>query len=306
MLMVGSIGLAVFQWQGFPFRIPPTIREIANMELHPEAKTAGWRLNTCFIDTVEVKVEFASDCLERDRRPLLFLWGDSAAAALYPGLKQLQRSEDFGLAQYTTSGCPPVLSFAARGRPHCAESNEFVFSVLSNVRPDIVLLHSVWAPGAFGDFMPGLVELITKLHILKIPRVIIMGPPPVWEEGLPKAAYRYYMSDEFRRMISVRSNFQVNEDWYKYQQRFRQQIEILGTEYISAWDALCNGDECITRVGDSASDLTSWDGFHYTLAGSILLAKAIAPCLFPDQDERSKLPAADSVVGQSSVCTVKH
>jgi peptidoglycan/LPS O-acetylase OafA/YrhL len=304
MLAVGSGGLAAFHWQGFPFRIPPAIQELAKLELHPELQEAGWRTNTCFIDTAEVKVEFASDCLERDHRPLLFLWGDSAAAALYPGLKQLQRSEDFGLAQYTTAGCPPALSFAARGRPHCAESNAFVFSVLSDARPDIVLLYSVWTP-EFGNFMPGLVELIAKLKLLKIPRVIIMGPPPAWEGGLPNAAYRYYMSDEFRRMIPLRSNFRVSEDWYKYQQRFRQQILPFGTEYISAWDALCNGDECTTRVGDSASDLTAWDAFHSTLAGSIFMAKAIAPCLFPDRGDRRKLPAAHSVA-HSSVCSVKH
>jgi hypothetical protein len=150
---------------------------------------------------------------------------------------------------------------------------------LSNARPDVVLLYSTWTPD-YGDFMPGLRKLIDKLRMVNVPRVIIMGPPPTWEGGLPNAAYRYYMST--RQMIPARSSFHVSEGVYDYQRRFRQQVMPLDTEYISAWDALCAADECVTRTGDDAADFTAFDAQHLTLSGSILMANEIAPCLFPN------------------------
>jgi hypothetical protein len=37
------------------------------------------------------------------------------AAALYPGLKQLQGSIDFGIAQFTAAGCPSRAVFPGAG-----------------------------------------------------------------------------------------------------------------------------------------------------------------------------------------------
>jgi hypothetical protein len=222
------------------------------------------------------------------------------AASLYPGLEDLQRQRPFGLAQYTSGECPPALGYVSPlpMRSHCTEYNDFAFSVLSNAHPDIVLLHSTWSPN-YGDFMPGLRALVEKLRALNVPRIVIMGLPPTWEGGLPNAAYRYYMST--RQMIPARSDFHVSEAVRRYEERFRQQIIPLGTEYISAWDALCDADKCVTRVGDNAADLIAFDGSHLTVAGSILMAKTIAPCLFPDAPVDPAQPGTP--VQRSAVCS---
>ncbi len=298
MALVGGAGLATFHWQGFPDRIPPAIRSIDSVKLTVDFEQSVWRLHTCLLESGDTKSQFTPDCIERGHRPLLFLWGDSFAAAFYPGLKQLQQTLDFGLAQYTTAGCPPVLFLVVQARPHCMENNDFVFSVLRDARPDIVLLYSTWESG-YGDFMPNLAASVAKLRLLKIPRIIIMGPPPAWGGGLPQAVYAYYQLSPLHRMIPTRSSFRVSG--YLYQQEFRNKILSLGTEYISAWDALCNGEECLTRLGNSAAELTAFDEAHLTVPGAINLAKTIAPCLFPEQEGRSDLMASNGTE-RSRVC----
>jgi peptidoglycan/LPS O-acetylase OafA/YrhL len=304
MLIVGSAGFVVFQAKGVPSRIPTNIREIAALDpladpdKFSQFKIKEWRALSCFLDSPD-KLQFAAECLEQGRRPLVFLWGDSMAASLYPGLKDLQRQRPFGLAQYTSGECPPAFGYVSPlpMRSHCAEYNDFAFSVLSSAHPDIVLLHSTWSPN-YGDFMPGLRVLVEKLRALNVPRIIIMGLPPTWEGGLPNAAYRYYMST--REMIPARSDFHVSDAVHRYEERFRQQIMPLGTEYISAWDALCDADKCVTRVGDDAADLVAFDGSHLTVAGSILMAKTIAPCLFSEAP--ADLAQPETPVQRSAVC----
>jgi peptidoglycan/LPS O-acetylase OafA/YrhL len=299
MALIGCAGLAVFQLDGIPSRIPAPIRDVTAIHADPEFERTMWRLGTCFFEPGQSR--FTPDCLQRGVRPLVFLWGDSMAASLYPGLKQLQRSVSFGLAQYTMAGCPP--SFRVRELPDCGANNDAVLAVLAEARPDVVLLHSIWA---YANVLPGLKDLIEKLRLLKIPRIVVMGPPASWSDGLPNAAFRYYMvhnylRDPARQMIPARSNFGVDETQYAYQQRFRDEVESWGVEYISAWDALCKDDECVTRLGDSAADLIAFDNAHLTLAGSTYLAQAIAPCLFPDRADRSAVPAPDGV-DRSRVC----
>jgi len=160
------------------------------------------------------------------------------------------------------------------------ENNDFVFSVVRAERPDIVLLYSTWRD--YGDFLPNLTDLIAKLRLLRIPRIIIMGPPPRWGGGLPETVYAYYELDPLHRLIPMRTNFRLVG--YEEQKQFRDRVEPMGTEYISAWDALCKRNECLTRVGESASDLTAFDSAHLTVAGASYLAEAIAPCLFPGRD----------------------
>lgn len=143
-------------------------------------------------------------------------------------------------------------------------------------------------------------ELIAKLHEQKIPRIIIMGPLPYWDLGLPKAVLDYYRSN-LHQIIPKRSSFRVDLTEFQFQQRFRDKIRELGLEYISTWDALCKGRECLTRTGDTAADLMSFDTMHLTLSGSNYVAQAIAPCLFPGLDIKAP-PQSVGVAEPSRFC----
>ena len=71
-------------------------------------------MNACSISASETT--FADTCVERDRRPLVLIWGDSTAGALLPGLRKAQETRNFGIAQLTSSSCIPALE--RRHREH--------------------------------------------------------------------------------------------------------------------------------------------------------------------------------------------
>ena len=238
MAAVGGVGAATVDSEGFGFRVP-----VAFQGATPPDQVAQWRLGTCFLDEDQVPdAHFSPICVEQ-RRPLIFFWGDSFSAALYPGLIGLRSSHNFGLIQFNTAGCPPVLDFPVSHRPHCVEDNSFAFAKLSETHPDMVLLYSAWN---YGDIYPRLDDLISRLRALKIPRIVVMGPPPEWSGGLTQAAYDYYRADLLHRMIPMYSDFRLADVWNRYQAAFAEHARRLPIEYISTWDVLCKEGKCRT------------------------------------------------------------
>ncbi len=55
----------------------------------------------------------------------------------------------------------------------------------------------------------------------------------------------------------------------------REKLVPLGAEFISARDALCNAEGCLTRTGGSAADISTSDQIHLTEGGSAFLIDAI-------------------------------
>ena len=276
MTFVAGAGWLIFTLLGFPSRLPESIRALTSIQLSPEFRRTEWREGSCFFDSG--KSNFKPECLQQGAGPLLFLWGDSTSAAFYPGLKELQSSIDFKIGQYSRGGCQPSLYL--NEPPGCRQNNQSVLSILQGTHPDIALLVSTWGSyGAFDD----LKTLVAKLREIGVPRVIVMGPLPQWAGGLAGAVIRYYafhahLSDP---IIPVRSSFGVYEPAYQLQRKLKEAVPATGAEYISGWDALCDGEACLTRIGNSVSNLIAFDASHLTIPASVYLAHAIAPCLFP-------------------------
>jgi hypothetical protein len=136
LVALGAVGIATAAGSGFDFRFAPEIREIA--KLAPQ-NNSGLR-DLCFMEKPGAK--FSSDCIEQGDKPLLFLWGDSTAAALYPGLKKAEEKFPFRLARFAAPGCAPIL--ANRARPECDANNDLAFGFLKSSHPNIVLLQAMW------------------------------------------------------------------------------------------------------------------------------------------------------------------
>jgi hypothetical protein len=49
----------------------------------------------------------------------------------------------------------------------------------------------------------------------------------------------------------------------------------LGAEFISVPDVMCNADGCLTRIGNTASDISATDQVHLTEKGSVYLIQSI-------------------------------
>ncbi len=261
MALVAIAGIIVVRNQGFDVRLPPEIRAMAQVS----TQAAQWRVHQCLLDLGH-ETSFADDCVDRDRRPLLLVWGDSTAGALMPGLRKAQEQADFGIAQFTSSSCPPALHADIPGVPNCRAANDKVLKLVLQLKPEIVLLH-----GGQDTFADNIAETVAVLKRETGARVIVLGVEPIWKRELPNEVLRYYMLHH--RLIPVRTNDAVSANWYDEQMRARVVPE--GAEFISAWDVFCNAEGCLTRLGDEASDITATDWIHLSEKASVFLVQSI-------------------------------
>jgi peptidoglycan/LPS O-acetylase OafA/YrhL len=261
MVLVAVAGGIIFEAGGFEFRLPAEIRAMANVPV----QTAQWRLHRCLLDLGHEN-SFADDCVDRNRRPLLMVWGDSTAGALMPGLRKAQQVHDFGIAQFTSNSCIPALNADIAGAPNCRAINDEVLGLARRLQPDVVLLH-----GTFEKYLDHVAETVTALKQQTRARVVVLGPVPGWKRGLPNEVLRYFMLHH--RLIPERSDDAVASS--AYDARMRAALLPQGAEFISARDTLCNERGCLTRIGEAASDITASDQAHLTEKGSIFLVQSI-------------------------------
>lgn len=261
MAMMAVAGVAVIWGRGFDFRLPPEIRAMANVQ----TKSDMWRVHECLLDLSQ-ETTFADSCVEGDRRPLILVWGDSTAGALLPGLRKAQAESNFGIAQLTSSSCIPALNADIAGVPNCRAMNDKVFSLVRQIRPDIVLLHGAWE-----KHLDHVAETVVALKKQTNARVVVLGGVPVWPRGLPSEVLRHFMLH--RALIPERSPAAKVPSAYDAVMRAR--LEPLGAEFISASDVLCDAAGCLTRIGHAAGDLTASDQAHLTERASVFLIESI-------------------------------
>jgi peptidoglycan/LPS O-acetylase OafA/YrhL len=260
MVLIGLAGGAVVWGRGFDFRLPAEIRSLADVP----AQQPAWRYHQCLLD-LSRETSFADECAEPNRRPLLFVWGDSTAAALIPGLRKAQATRNFGIAQFTSSSCIPAVGADVAGNPNCRAANDKVLSIVRELKPEIVLLHGTWQ-----EHMDEVANTVTLLKQGGA-RVVVLGSVPFWRRGLPNEVLRYYML----RHSLVPARFKGDIAPSGFDAPLRERLVPLGAEFVSARDVLCNVDGCLTRTGDSAADISTSDQIHLTEGGSAFLVEAI-------------------------------
>jgi peptidoglycan/LPS O-acetylase OafA/YrhL len=260
MVLVSVAGGVIVQGRGFDFRLPPEIRDMADVP----TQSAKWRVHECLLD-LSHEMSFADSCVDRDRRPLILVWGDSTAGALLPGLRKAQETRNFGIAQFTSSSCLPALDTDVAGEPNCRAINDKILSLARDIQPDIVLLHSTW-----DGYLDGVAATVAALKKQNNARIIVLGSVPWWKRGLPNEVLRHFMLHH--RLIPERSDRAAADSSGA---RLRDKLVPLGAEFISVWDAMCNADGCLTRIGDTAKDLSASDQVHLTEKGSVFLVQSI-------------------------------
>ena len=261
MAVIALAGVVVIRNGGFDFRLPPEIRAMAQVG----TQTAQWRVHECMLD-LSRETTFAENCADRNRRPVVFVWGDSTAGSLMPGLRNAQQNRNFGIAQFTSSSCAAALNAEIPGVPNCRVINDKVLSLARQLQPEIVLLH-----GTAERFIDNMAETVAALKRSTRARVVMLGLEPVWRRGLPNEVLKYYLLHH--RLIPVRVSGDIIPNVYDAE--LRRKLVPRGAEFISAWDVFCNADGCLARLGDEASDISASDGVHLTEKGSIFLIQAI-------------------------------
>jgi peptidoglycan/LPS O-acetylase OafA/YrhL len=272
MVLIALAGGVIVEGRGFDFRLPPEIREMADVR----TDSAKWRMHECLLD-LSHETSFPDSCVERGRRPLIFLWGDSTAAALLTGLRKAQESNDFGIAQFTANSCIPALNTDEAGVPNCRAINDKILSIARELQPDIVVLHSTW-----DRYLDGVAETVVALKKQTKARVIVLGSVPWWKRGLPNEVLRYFMLHH--QLIPERSDHAAADSSGA---RLREKLVPLGAEFISVWDTMCNAEGCLARIGDTARDISATDQVHLTDKGSDFLVQSIIGTVLHGQSQRS-------------------
>ena len=262
MVLVGAAGGVVVWGSGFDFRLPAEIRAMASVP----TQSQGWRVHECMLD-ISRETTFAADCAERNRRPLVLVWGDSTAGALLPGLRRAQETRDFGIAQFTSSSCISALNADIPGNPNCRAMNDKVLGLARDLQPEIVLLHGTWE-----QHLDNVAETVAALKRQTRARVVVLGPLPLWRRSVPNEVMRYYMLHH--TLVPPRLAGVARSD-SQYDDRMREKLVPLGAEFISAREVMCNAEGCLIRVGDGAADIIISDQAHLTEKGSAFLIDAI-------------------------------
>jgi peptidoglycan/LPS O-acetylase OafA/YrhL len=290
---VAILGGYTYQRDGFDFRFPKFIQAL----LHNQPKLdEGWRSGTCILDQGHPSSEFSPDCVDKiadnadqAKRPLLFLWGDSHAAALYPGLKHLQDTGaySFGVAQRTGAVCPPIIGDA---RPWCNEINTSSFKLIQELKPEIVMMYAYWSHGLDGKGgFAGLYDLtkldatVAELKKAGVKKVILMGPSPYWKNSLPHNIVETWKKSKTVAkppLYMSYGDFGLVAELPIYDKQMREIAKRFDISYISGVDFLCNKDGCLTRDSEDGVKVASVDYGHLTVDAAQTYLKRIAPLIF--------------------------
>jgi len=269
--LIGFLGYNAYRRAGLQFR---SIAKATELPAYDWSK--GYRYGRCFLSgEAGSSPVFAEECAAVDgsSRPLVMVWGDSHSASLYPGVAALAEQHGYRVAQYSTSGCPPVLDFPVDRRPDCVRMNAETFARIPALRPDLVLLVGHWSiyDGKDGG-APLTDELlaasIDRLKASGVQRIVLVGHLPTFKGGKPSIARNFFIAGK-RDRSSVGFN-----DWIRpHDERIRALAKRTGIGYFSPLDLLCNEQGCLISTLPDRFVPLAWDSSHLTAEGSAFLIR---------------------------------
>jgi peptidoglycan/LPS O-acetylase OafA/YrhL len=287
LLVLGASGIAISANAGFPKRIPDELNAIVAGELIPKPYSFhDWRIEVCFIEDSKSDWKFAPECYGNGRHPLVMLWGSSMAASLYPALAGPLAKAGFNLAQFTAVDCSPtVQSVDHDDNQHCIDVNNYVVEkVVPDLRPDVIIMHTVWRREETIKYIR---ETVEKLRRYGARQIILVGPEVWWEprDGLPEVYVKYAHEHPNRPLLPQRTTFGLLPDGAMEDLATRKEAASVNVSYVSIWDELCNQQGCLTRIGDSLrQDMITYDRAHLTPRAWGLIIPSIM-ALLPRESE---------------------
>ena len=242
------------------------------------------RDNLCHLHDLKLE-KHGTDCID-NLRPLIFLWGDSTAAASYPGFITLRNQSNFGIAQLTTAACLPLLELNDKTyveRKNCNLVNRGVYEKLKYTKPKLLVLQAAWyLPSAYNldetELRQGLIKTVNQIKLdLPATSIVVIGPVPQWSIS-PQADTLRVVRDSM--LVQEPHLFQAANQLDSLDNMLLSTTSDLGIGYISITKILCKPSGCITRVGGDSLDWVAVDRIHLSKSGSEFLAKKIQKQIF--------------------------
>jgi hypothetical protein len=197
----------------------------------------------------------------------VFLWGDSFAQALAPGLRA-QLPADTALAQVTTSSCRAGIDNfdVVRGR-RCETANLYAMESIRRLRPALVIVAQSGAHAATD--WAGIAKKVLELGAAQL---AVVGPFPTWRTGLPRVFAEHHLHD---RPAYVATG--ISAELFEQDRLLAERVSGLPrVTYVSLVAALCRDGACLARVpGADDLDLMAMDIGHLTPKGSAYVAREV-------------------------------
>lgn len=265
MVVMAGAGLFVHQRDGLPERLPGPVRAVLG---HQYEYQADYREGSCFLRPEQDAQAFqACEDTVRPGAGRMLLWGDSHGAHLYPGLLR-RYGADWTLVQRNASGCPPIPGMNIEDRGHCLGINEAVLQELRQAPPDVVILAAAW----FRYDWPQVAQTIELLKRLGTPRIVVVGPVPQWQDGLPRTLLSYLRANGMTARLPERLHTGHDAETRELDREVAELVRAHGAEYASPLASLCDVDGCLVLSpaarADEAPSLTAWDYGHLTRGAS--------------------------------------
>lgn len=284
LVFTGSAAALAYATDGAAFRYPQNIRPLVDIryDIDKERYHNRWREPGCFMLDEESFETTDSSCMDSDRREggLIILWGDSHAASLYPGLKELQaHGASWRLSKLTKANCPPILGTTIDNSPHCVASNVAVFKRIERLRPDTVILAAAWTlylTGVDGrrlldsSYLAGTVRTLRNAGVR---RILVFGSVPTWTINQPRVALRLWQRTG---AVPERTLAYVDPAVPPVNARIAAAALGAGAVFISPFDLLCNARGCLLSADTKSAVPIAWDNSHLTDAGSDLVLRLAA------------------------------
>lgn len=276
------VGLIFLLTKGLPDRFPKEIHGLTQIHIKDfkwdeQVRTGGCHISDDHVDSHQ------NSCVESDR-PLVMIWGDSYAAALYPGLLAQQKKVPFGIAQMTSTSCPPLLGIEIPNyRKNCAKVNSNVLEMIKKTQPDVIIMHTTWNAEHYKAkqdmFIALLGKTISQVNMVSSKsKVVVLGPVPMWKKSLQECLIDHYM--QYRTLPPTYMEDCLREGLADLDQQIQKHTLLHNAKYISALKQTCTQTGCLTRLSEDWKDLSSIDGGHISSNMAILLVERIWPELF--------------------------
>jgi hypothetical protein len=229
----------------------------------------AYRRECDFMDwkTEQTRQTIDASCTTPGKSHTVLLWGDSFAQALSLGLRQSLPAES-ALAQVATSACrAQVADFDRRPDQRCEVANRYAIAAIERLRPDLVVIAQSSAHNSTD--WPALTDRVLALGAR---HVVVVGPFPRWQPGLPRIYGERHLADHADYVgTEFASGDRVIDQAARNSVAGRAEVT-----YLSLLDHLCNDGACLARVPDEDPlDLMVLDAGHLTPKGSAYLGRLI-------------------------------
>ncbi|MBR7976303.1 acyltransferase [Burkholderia vietnamiensis] len=265
-LGTGFAGYNAYARDGMEFRMSHLVSQFADGAHFNIDKE--WRRGTCYLEGVGEET-FSPACSEPGTEPLVFLWGDSHAAAVYPGLRNEQAKYGVRVAEFSASGCPPLIE----GEDRCGRITQHALSALRQAVPHTLILTANWSP----DRLAAIKDTVAAARSAGVKRIVLLGQVPTWESSLPKLYLLYWR--EHHQELPERTWFGLDHKAAQYDRLGAATAQKLAIEYVSAYGAMCNAEGCLTRTGAGRGTIVMFDDSHLTPSGAREILRVTAPRL---------------------------